>query len=315
MSEPRFSISRVPGAPVADDALRKDLQRVAQDHSRGTVTERQYREHGTYDPMTLIARFGSWNGALTSAGLSTYVKTLPDAVLLADLRRVAEAVSPETVSVSRYRDLGTHDVGTFLDRFGSWRDAMDAAGLELSKHTGISDERLFANILTLWEHYGRQPRRRELEGPPSTISPGPYWRRFKSWTVALEQFARYMNERDGREQVDAGDIDSAPRGRRELPSSEQPDVVLAGSGVDDTPPSPHRRGSRDPNLRLRWKVLTRDRFRCRGCGASPATGGPPLHVDHIIAWSLGGDTVIENLQTLCESCNLGKSNLPASDAG
>jgi 5-methylcytosine-specific restriction endonuclease McrA len=33
-----------------------------------------------------------------------------------------------------------------------------------------------------------------------------------------------------------------------------------------------------------------------------------LHVDHIKPWSLGGLTVDENLQTLCEPCNLGKSN-------
>ncbi|MCL4507775.1 MAG: HNH endonuclease [Chloroflexi bacterium] len=34
-----------------------------------------------------------------------------------------------------------------------------------------------------------------------------------------------------------------------------------------------------------------------------------LHVDHILAWSKGGETVLENLQTLCSVCNLGKSNV------
>jgi 5-methylcytosine-specific restriction endonuclease McrA len=33
-----------------------------------------------------------------------------------------------------------------------------------------------------------------------------------------------------------------------------------------------------------------------------------LHVDHIKPWSLGGETVAENLQTLCDQCNAGKSN-------
>jgi 5-methylcytosine-specific restriction endonuclease McrA len=37
--------------------------------------------------------------------------------------------------------------------------------------------------------------------------------------------------------------------------------------------------------------------------------GLTLHVDHIKAWSIGGETVEENLQTLGEPCNLGKSNL------
>ncbi|MBE5769482.1 MAG: HNH endonuclease [Clostridiales bacterium] len=29
----------------------------------------------------------------------------------------------------------------------------------------------------------------------------------------------------------------------------------------------------------------------------------------MIPWSKGGQTTIDNLQTLCESCNLGKSNV------
>ncbi len=66
----------------------------------------------------------------------------------------------------------------------------------------------------------------------------------------------------------------------------------------------------DPSLRLRWKVLHRDRFTCHHCGAGPAkTIGVDLHVDHIVPWSRGGETAMENLQTLCSQCNLGKGSL------
>ncbi|MGH6770170.1 MAG: HNH endonuclease [Xanthobacteraceae bacterium] len=33
-----------------------------------------------------------------------------------------------------------------------------------------------------------------------------------------------------------------------------------------------------------------------------------MHVDHILAFAKGGRTVLENLQTLCEACNLGKGD-------
>lgn len=58
---------------------------------------------------------------------------------------------------------------------------------------------------------------------------------------------------------------------------------------------------------LRYDILVRDGFRCKICGAS-AADGVKLHVDHILPVSKGGKTVESNLRTLCERCNLGKSN-------
>ncbi len=58
---------------------------------------------------------------------------------------------------------------------------------------------------------------------------------------------------------------------------------------------------------LRYNVLKRDGFKCRICGAT-SDDGIKLHVDHIIPVSKGGRTIISNLQTLCERCNIGKSN-------
>jgi hypothetical protein len=63
---------------------------------------------------------------------------------------------------------------------------------------------------------------------------------------------------------------------------------------------------------VRSKVLARDTYRCRHCGISTALGAV-LHVDHIIPISKGGTSDLANLQTLCQDCNLGKSNrLPTS---
>lgn len=58
---------------------------------------------------------------------------------------------------------------------------------------------------------------------------------------------------------------------------------------------------------MRFEVMQRDGFSCRACGRNARTDGVKLHVDHIKPILHGGLTVIENLQTLCEDCNLGKS--------
>lgn len=68
--------------------------------------------------------------------------------------------------------------------------------------------------------------------------------------------------------------------------------------------------SREIPDKLRYKVLKRDNFKCCACGASPAKNpSVELHIDHIIPFSKGGETVIENLQCLCSKCNIGKSDL------
>lgn len=59
--------------------------------------------------------------------------------------------------------------------------------------------------------------------------------------------------------------------------------------------------------KMRYDVLKRDDFKCQKCGIT-AKDGAKLHVDHIIPVSKGGTTTLSNLQTLCDRCNLGKSD-------
>ena len=69
---------------------------------------------------------------------------------------------------------------------------------------------------------------------------------------------------------------------------------------------------------LRYDILRRDNFACTICGASTKQG-VRLHVDHIIPIAKGGKSTPDNLRTLCERCNIGKSdkienNTPLSDS-
>lgn len=58
---------------------------------------------------------------------------------------------------------------------------------------------------------------------------------------------------------------------------------------------------------LRYDIMNRDNFTCVLCGVS-ARQGARLHVDHIIPISKGGKSTPNNLRTLCERCNVGKSD-------
>ena len=60
----------------------------------------------------------------------------------------------------------------------------------------------------------------------------------------------------------------------------------------------------------RYRILNRDHFTCQKCGAKgPGAGGTAeLEVDHKRPYSLGGSDDDDNLWTLCDKCNGGKSN-------
>ena len=79
--------------------------------------------------------------------------------------------------------------------------------------------------------------------------------------------------------------------------------------INTTREKPTNKRSRVISDKLRYTVLKRDNFKCCACGASPAKDpAVELHIDHIIPWSKGGETILENLQTLCSKCNIGKSD-------
>lgn len=55
--------------------------------------------------------------------------------------------------------------------------------------------------------------------------------------------------------------------------------------------------------KLRSELLAKFNHSCVICGSTHR-----LQIDHIVPWSLGGLTEKENLQVLCQSCNLKKGN-------
>ena len=69
-------------------------------------------------------------------------RNISDDDLLADLRRVASEQSEQHVKQRTYKDLGKYGVTTVIRRFGSWNEAMKAAGLETPIERNIPDEKL-----------------------------------------------------------------------------------------------------------------------------------------------------------------------------
>lgn len=203
-----------------------------------------------------------------------------DDELVADLARVAELLGNETLTRDQYAKHGRYHAATIHRRLGSWTEACVQAGLSAGRpDLGRSDDDWMQNIFDTWQRVGKQPSYGDMRG--TGYSPEGYAKRYGAWGAALLRFKDWIEEQD----VD----------------------VESSRGIE--PVDTKRATGRTPSLRLRFEVLQNDRFTCVSCGRSPATTpGLVLHVDHITPYSRGGETVRENLQTLCSDCNFGKSD-------
>ena len=294
---------------VSDEDLLNDLRQVANNLGKRALKQRDYsKSNGAkFNLKTSIARFGNWESTLKMAGLEGEKslkgmeygeREIREEVLLEDMKNVALILNKSDITSAEYDALGKYTSTTMNVRFGSWNRAKQKACLAVTRTIHNTNEELFQNILDLWTLIGRQPKFGEVTRPHSKFNGSTYARRFGSWRAALEAFVDYVNsENDGECHVE--DLPEL------VPLSALKEAQIEQSKVPKT-----KKTSRNINLRMRWTILKRDNFCCRKCGRSPAKDPSIiLHVDHIVAWSRGGETVIENLETLCEKCNLGKSNL------
>ncbi len=257
--------------------------------------------HGRFSPDTALRRCGSWSEALRRAGLRPSRNFgVPKETCLRDLKRVAKKLKKPSVTTEEYRKLGNFSLAPFIRHFGSWFATLDAAGLKKTRNLHLTEEDYFENLEKMWVHLGRQPHYGEVRKPFSRYSAKAYTKRFGTWRNALEAFVAFVNREPDQE------------GRRRPHTASVGQEEGQGLRVNPQIPSPGE--SRHISWRDRFLVMRRDDFKCRCCGNSPAlTPGLVLHVDHVHPWSKSGSKEIDNLQTLCDRCNIGKSDLPMTE--
>jgi len=293
-----------------DEAILAEIRRVALLIERDQLTPARFKRFSHVGMSTVRRHFRTWCDAVRAAGLEHRLgptrgsseklrlqrgKGMSDQELTDIIRGIASELSSETLTMDEFNRHAPINPATACRRFGGWAKALARAGLAPSSvQRRYSDEDCFENLLTVWTYYGRAPKFHEMPMPPSTISTRAYVVRWGSWRKALRAFVNYMNSREDTPQVEStGNAPSANAVR------QQPGSLQRIPEAD----------SRNIKLRLRYKILLRDNFRCVLCGRSPATvPGLQLHVDHIHPWSQGGKTVPENLRTTCSECNLGKGD-------
>jgi len=231
------------------------------------------------------------------------VDAIPELKLLEHLEKAAIHFHYCEFGWREFNDVADISANPVKLYFGSWKKGLAALknhlqqkGLDLSPRLVApnriySNEDLFNELERIWCLVGQRPSRNEWEASNPHISYNTYKQRFGGWTNACFKFIEYK----------MGDAIS------------KDDFVFPNQEVSSNNRELHfhyqQETSRNVPLSLRFEVLRRDNYRCVFCGKSPVTNlGTNLHIDHKVPFSKGGKSTLDNLQTLCEECNLGKSD-------
>jgi hypothetical protein len=307
----RYEIDFLP--EYTDEALLDEVRRVAALLPAGEpLTKIVFKQHGPkVSESTLRRRFGSWKDALEKAGLGHLYegypvsqkmkrqpgKRLSNDDLIAELKRVRALVGKPYLTREDFNHHSVTSVEAIRIRFGSFPRGLEVAGIPGSPqtHRRLTDAQCFENLATVWTHLGRAPEYREMSEPPSTIQYRHYKVRWGTWRKALLAFVEWTKSESESGETASGATQTTPQSK--------PVAEKRRSEAD----------FRDVRPGLRFRVFTRERFRCVACGRSPATHlNIVLHADHRKAVASGGKTTLDNLQTLCQDCNLGKGRTTVS---
>jgi 5-methylcytosine-specific restriction endonuclease McrA len=166
---------------------------------------------------------------------------------------------------------------TIIERFGSWKKALQLIGIEGGRQRRHAPSDLIENLEQIWKEIGYPPGKRQIKNLGMGISETPYKRYWGSVRGACEALAAYHSGSISREKLLSG---------------------ISGS--------PERKSI---SLKDRWLILKQGNYKCAKCGASPSRDhSVELEIDHIYPVSKGGSNSIENLQVLCRLCNQGKKD-------
>jgi HNH endonuclease len=207
------------------------------------------------------------------------------------LRELAKFAAKNGYVAFGHRDFDARDSenctihsSTVKREFDGWGNAINTLksflaeqGVSLKpRNTGYYNSSILsAEMKRIWVLVGHRPSQQEWQASSPIISCSTYKRYYGGWEPACLAFVE-------------GTMSTFDQGKK---------IISHSSAV---------RNPRDVSPKMRLQVFLRDQYRCAFCGR----GSPEhvLHADHKKPWSKGGKTIIENLQTLCATCNAAKGN-------
>lgn len=178
--------AREPQTEVSEEELLEELHRLTEELGERPTAD-QMDQQGEYWVSTYQSHFESWAQAVEEAGYETPhpSRRVSKEALLEDLERVAEEIGgrPTLRDVEEHGEYGPM---TYIRRFGSWNEALEAAGFEArTYHANVSQEEMIEELHRLADVLDKRPSMREMN-EHGKYSPNTYHENFGAWSTALE---------------------------------------------------------------------------------------------------------------------------------
>ena len=196
--------SRADSAYLTDAELLDALRDLAAELDRPPTVQELMARPDLPASGTYVHRFGGWSNALEAAGLDArYRRPLAytDKQLLDALRNLAAKLGRTPAGRELLGRRGLPSPSTYQRRFGSWNNALDAAGLEpkqrrrspgqaggdrITMPSLYTDDLLLGILRDLADELGHAPTCRELLERRDLPNPATYIARFEGWNNALK---------------------------------------------------------------------------------------------------------------------------------
>jgi hypothetical protein len=182
-----------------DEDLIDELHDVADE--LGRVPRSKEMTDYSYDCGTFRRHFGSWNAALEAAELEPYIRRdIPVEKLREEMHRLADELerTPREDDMTEYGEFGE---STYLDRFGTWNDALKSMGYEPTHRHSIPSSDLIDELHRLEDILGRTPAYPDML-ELGEYDPGTYENHFGSWNQGLREAGLPLNMRWGVQKSD-----------------------------------------------------------------------------------------------------------------
>lgn len=212
-----------------------------------------------------------------------FLEEYTQAALLDELKRIQKIVGERPVTKKDIDKYGKAVWSTYFRKFGSFSNALKAAGLKSSRTTNPKTGDMVRVVIELWtktlENEGRRPLTSDLKKYGIPYSHDTYRRKFGNWRKVLILAYNSVDK----------------------PVDNTTDKIQSNESLVNVESKTARK---EISIRKRFLVFKRDSFSCVICKRSGV--GVKLEVDHTIPLAKGGLNSLDNLQTLCYECNRGK---------